>query len=86
MPSLTLCSAPCSTASVPEFLWWYISPPPLQQASLKQSQAWVQNALWFRSEFRLRRVQRAIVHVLLEEHCMHMAEDLSMTGARAEPE
>ena len=57
--------------------------PPLRQASLKWSQAWVWNVLWFQSEFRLRWVQRAVVHVLLKEHCMHMAEDLAATGARA---
>ena len=54
---------------------------PLQQASLKQSQVWVWNVLWFWSKFRLRWAQRAIMHVLLEEHCTYMVEDLAMTGA-----
>ena len=83
MPSLSSCSAPCSTGSVPELLWWYVSPPPLRQASLKRSQVWVRNASWGRSEFRLRWAQRAVVHSLLEKHCVHMAEDLAATHARA---
>ena len=37
--------------------------------------------MWFQSEFRLRWVQWAVMHALLEEHCAHMAEDLAVTGA-----